>query len=64
MLQKLLLERNADYKVQQQSGAAEACWAHIPEVRRSKLRSAMVECSPASWMAWVRFPADAFYVEY
>ena len=24
----------------QQSGAAEACWAHNPEVRRSKLRSA------------------------
>ena len=23
-----------------QSGAAEACWAHNPEVRRSKLRSA------------------------
>ncbi len=40
MLQKLLLERNADNKFQQQSGAAEACWAHNPEVRRSKLRSA------------------------
>ena len=26
----------------QQSGAAEACWAHNPEVRRSKLRSATV----------------------
>ena len=25
----------------QQSGAVEACWAHNPEVRRSKLRSAM-----------------------
>ena len=25
---------------QQQSGAVEACWAHNPEVRRSKLRSA------------------------
>ncbi len=25
---------------QKQSGAAEACWAHNPEVRRSKLRSA------------------------
>ncbi len=25
---------------QEQSGAAEACWAHNPEVRRSKLRSA------------------------
>ena len=24
----------------QQSGAVEACWAHNPEVRRSKLRSA------------------------
>ena len=24
-----------------QSGAVEACWAHNPEVRRSKLRSAM-----------------------
>ena len=23
-----------------QSGAVEACWAHNPEVRRSKLRSA------------------------
>ena len=27
-------------KSEQQSGAAEACWAHNPEVRRSKLRSA------------------------
>ena len=25
---------------QKQSGAVEACWAHNPEVRRSKLRSA------------------------
>ena len=25
-----------------QSGAAEACWAHNPEVRRSKLRSANI----------------------
>ena len=24
----------------EQSGAVEACWAHNPEVRRSKLRSA------------------------
>ena len=24
----------------EQSGGAEACWAHIPEVRRTKLRSA------------------------
>ena len=27
--------------VVKQSGAVEACWAHNPEVRRSKLRSAM-----------------------
>ena len=27
---------------QKQSGAVEACWAHNPEVRRSKLRSAKV----------------------
>ena len=27
-------------KKKQQSGAVEACWAHNPEVRRSKLRSA------------------------
>jgi hypothetical protein len=26
--------------VTKQSGAVEACWAHNPEVRRSKLRSA------------------------
>ena len=26
--------------VRKQSGAVEACWAHNPEVRRSKLRSA------------------------
>ena len=26
----------------EQSGAVEACWAHNPEVRRSKLRSATV----------------------
>ena len=25
-----------------QSGAVEACWAHNPEVRRSKLRSAII----------------------
>ena len=27
---------------EQQSGAVEACWAHNPEVRRSKLRSAII----------------------
>ena len=27
-------------KMKEQSGAVEACWAHNPEVRRSKLRSA------------------------
>ncbi|KAK4017878.1 hypothetical protein OUZ56_033828 [Daphnia magna] len=64
MLQKLLLERNAYNTFQQQSGAAEACWAHNPEVRRSKLRFAMVKCSPATRPARVRFPVDAFYVEY
>ena len=26
--------------INKQSGAVEACWAHNPEVRRSKLRSA------------------------
>ena len=26
----------------EQSGAVEACWAHNPEVRRSKLRSAKI----------------------
>ncbi len=30
---------NSLYK-EKQSGAVEACWAHNPEVRRSKLRSA------------------------
>ena len=29
------------YPLIEQSGAAEACWAHNPEVRRSKLRSAI-----------------------
>ena len=28
---------------EEQSGAVEACWAHNPEVRRSKLRSAIGE---------------------
>ena len=27
--------------IRKQSGAVEACWAHNPEVRRSKLRSAI-----------------------
>ena len=30
------------YMVEEQSGAVEACWAHNPEVRRSKLRSANI----------------------
>ena len=35
------LYQNVYNKLQgQQSGAVEACWAHNPEVRRSKLRSA------------------------
>ena len=29
-------------RAKQQSGAVEACWAHNPEVRRSKLRSANI----------------------
>ena len=32
---------------EQQSGAVEACWAHNPEVRRSKLRSARIFLSLA-----------------
>ena len=28
--------------IEEQSGAVEACWAHNPEVRRSKLRSAKI----------------------
>ena len=28
--------------IEEQSGAVEACWAHNPEVRRSKLRSAII----------------------
>ena len=28
--------------IREQSGAVEACWAHNPEVRRSKLRSAII----------------------
>ena len=28
--------------IKEQSGAVEACWAHNPEVRRSKLRSAII----------------------
>ena len=28
------------YEIQEQSGAVEACWAHNPEVRGSKPRSA------------------------
>ena len=35
---------------QQQSGAVEACWAHNPEVRRSKLRSANSFCLPVNPM--------------
>ena len=31
-----------------QSGAVEACWAHNPEVRRSKLRSAMLQHKKSS----------------
>ena len=30
-----------------QSGAVEACWAHNPEVRRSKLRSANAKLFPS-----------------
>ena len=33
LLTNIILDR-------EQSGAVEACWAHNPEVRRSKLRSA------------------------
>ena len=29
--------------VEEQSGAVEACWAHNPEDRRSKLRSASID---------------------
>ena len=35
------------HEVSKQSGAAEACWAHNPEVRRSKLRSAR-----RFWFSW------------
>ena len=30
------------FVLREQSGAVEACWAHNPEVRRSKLRSATI----------------------
>ena len=47
LLTNIILDR-------EQSGAVEACWAHNPEVRRSKLRSAndflLLECNgKRSW---------------
>ena len=49
--------------VVQQSGAVEACWAHNPEVRRSKLRSAnMLWTKHDIALGTVR--PDAAYVEW
>ena len=43
------------WSVVQQSGAVEACWAHNPEVRRSKLRSAIYiffHCYKGNYWFW------------
>ena len=65
------------FKYPEQSGAVEACWAHNPEVRRSKLRSANSffvafchnECSkianksmPARGVFIKIFPSITFYI--
>ena len=58
-------QRSPDHK---QSGAAEACWAHNPEVRRSKLRSARREFLSMENAFFIKMPRQTrnsrFYVPF
>ena len=49
---------------QQQSGAVEACWAHNPEVRGSKPRSASIFLLPKTMMQQVTSAGECAQQKY